>query len=75
MKAEKMFDALGYRKIEDSITIQYVKNEDVIVRFWKDTKCVELFGCKCTWDLESMYYIENFELFEAIYQQIKEIGE
>lgn len=74
MKAEEMFKKLDYHKIEDGSIIQYTKNEDTIVRFWKNTKCVELFGCNCTWDLESMYYIENFKLFEAIYEQIKELG-
>ena len=76
MKAKDMFKKLGYSKIEDAITIQYSKDNDHKIRFWKSSKQIELFGgYELETDLENnQYFTDNFKLFVAINQQVKELN-
>lgn len=75
MKAKDMFEQLGYKNIEDSCVIEYY-NDEFKVRFWKESKHIELFGDEyLEGDLENhLYYVARFEIYVAINQQIKELG-
>lgn len=75
MNAKEMFEKLGYKKIEDVVAIQYI-NDGHQVRFWKDSKYVEMFGGKnFEIDLDNTeYYYASYELFIAINKQIEELG-
>ena len=75
MSAKEMFEELGYKKIEDATVIAY-HYEDLQVRFWKNSKYIELFG-KSTPDMniDNEEYFENdYKLFVAINKQIEELG-
>ena len=74
MSAKEMFEKLGYKKIEDAITIAYHWG-NLQVRFWKNSKHIELFG-KATPDMniEDEYYEDNYMLFVAINKQVEELG-
>ena len=75
MSAKEMFEKLGYKKIEDAMTIQYYWG-DLQVRFWKTSKHIELFK-KATPDMnieDEEYYEDNYMLFIAINKQIEELG-
>lgn len=75
MAAKEMFEKLGYKKIEDACTIAYHWG-DLQVRFWKNSKHIELFG-KSTPDMNienEEYFESNYTLFIAINKQIEELG-
>ena len=76
LTAREMFEKLGYHKIEDAITIQYLRDDKHQIRFWKSSKQIELFGgYELELDLENnQYFTDNFELFIAINKQIEELG-
>lgn len=76
MSAKEMFEELGYEKIEDALTIQYIDKFNNQTRFWKNTQMIEMFGQKITdFDTENNeYYCASFELFQAINKQIEELG-
>lgn len=75
MTAKEMFEELGYKKYEDGCTLSY-ENNDYIVRFWKKSKRIELFGDKYfEGDLENhLYYVYDFRMFIAINKQVEELG-
>ena len=75
MSAKEMFEKLGYKKIEDAMTIAY-HYEDLQVRFWKNSKHIELFG-KATPDMnidDEEYFENDYKLFVAINKQVEELG-
>ncbi len=75
MSAKEMFEKLGYKKIEDVMTISYYFG-DLQVRFWKNSKHIELFNGKyLDGDLDNYEYYENdYKLFIAINKQVEELG-
>ena len=75
MSAKEMFEELGYKKIEDAMAIIY-HYEDLQVRFWKNSKYIELFG-KTTPDMnidDEEYFKNDYKLFVAINKQVEELG-
>lgn len=75
MSAKEMFEELGYEKIEDALTIQYIDKFNNQTRFWKNTQMIEMFGQKITdFDTENNeYYCASFKLLQAINKQIEEL--
>lgn len=79
MNAKEMFEKLGYKGIEVNNTIEYYTGEKEkykVIRFWKDSKHIELFGEYYTdGDLDNYeYYEDDYKLFNAINKQIEELG-
>jgi len=78
--AKEMFEKLGYDRCYDSATaIEYCYGEKesyCVIRFWKNSKHIELFGGKyLDGDLDNYEYYENdYKLFIAINKQIEELG-
>lgn len=69
-----MFKKLGYTKLEDAMTILYHFGNSQ-VRFWKDTKHIELFSCS-TPDMnieDEEYFEDDYKLFVAINKQVEEL--
>ena len=75
MSAKEMFEKLGYTKLEDAMTISF-HLDNLQVRFWKNTKHIELFGFS-TPDLNienEEYFEDDYKLFVAINKQIEKLG-
>ena len=64
MNAKEMFEALGYRQVEDNEIITYINGH--VHYIYIDTKHREYWHCNDTFI--------DLRLHEAITQQIKELG-
>lgn len=72
MKAEEMFEKLGYRCIKSNNSIWYINDSDE-----ENYRSVEFYFCDCTFDAIGNYgdpLMVNVKELEAINKQCEEIG-
>lgn len=72
MKAEEIFEKLGYRCIKSNNSIWYINDSDE-----KNYRSVEFYFCDCTFDAIGNYgdpLMVNVKELEAINKQCEEIG-
>lgn len=76
--AKEMFEELGYYRCYNSATtLEYCfgeKENYCVIRFWKHSKHIELFGGKCLGLDNYEFYENDYKLFVAINKQIEELG-